>query len=600
MEYPGPFASQDLFDSFAIKFLTANDVGRIAPFCRLINERINKLSHFFWAKEISKIQIPVLDTGVVVKWIIETEDNNLARICYITLNFLCLNNGYNLAKLSKESIEILPPPILYSWLLSTTEKKILGNTTEDLIDALLVNNCNSIDAVKLLIEARAKPENIPEAKCNLEQELTPLGININCESEINEFAFEHQVTRKKMVHRMLDEFPLNRHALATLILQSDPDLFSELFFDIINKLDSKEREEFLRFNRSDIIKKVIKSVGNGKTNLEDFEAIIKFMTARAFTKIFAPLIDLAKYDHAITIIPELLKRHPEWIFHKEYGDVGVNLFEHICEGLTLWKQTHYLNLFFLLKTIISTYPVHDQKQLYGQALKKLFRRPVISDPGLGISSAPSIFDIPEAQRKEIFDMLFNKDQMSSSDVLSKIYGYLVKICISQSHWEEIKSRLIPLKPNFKKIELGGSNRRRHRKPDRNKEISNERLEVLRDMLRFAWAHGGNNGIADKTPTPLHEAVYIGKWQNENISLALVDELIKLKHPLNFRNDRKRTPLHVAIKHNINSVALRLIKAGAKYDIKNMDSQTAKDLALEKNNFFLAIKISKSHQILPKK
>ncbi len=374
------------------------------------------------------------------------------------------------------------------------------------------------------------------------------------------------------------------HLLLELIAQN----YAEIFIEIMGKLPQSVRNEFLKENQGNIISYVIKSCN--KDNLESFEAILKIIPNQYYIERYVPLFKFASSEDAGIIIPKLLLNHPRWIFHR-YGDH--NLFEYICFKLASnkKKQTHYLVLFHLLEEISQNYNDEDKKAIYGCALRELFN---------GLSKNHScFFKLSEEHRCKVYDILFTKHQIKAGfhlldeDALSSIYMAFGKMCPSQAQWEEVKSRLIRLEINNIKIELFGF----HYVSQENKNISFERLEVLRDMIRFAWKHGGKQRIRDGEPSPLHYAVDIQKSKNIKLSLALVDELIKLGHPLDYRSYDGNTPLHCAIECDNYEAALRLIDAGASYEIKNKKGVTPKHLALDKKNLLLLVKMSKSSEIL---
>jgi ankyrin repeat protein len=81
------------------------------------------------------------------------------------------------------------------------------------------------------------------------------------------------------------------------------------------------------------------------------------------------------------------------------------------------------------------------------------------------------------------------------------------------------------------------------------------------------------------------------------STILFDELLKLNHPLDIQDSEGNTPLQFAIIRGQTHLALRLLDAGARFDILNEEKKTVRDLAICKNNFTVLAKMHHFHALL---
>ena len=250
---------------------------------------------------------------------------------------------------------------------------------------------------------------------------------------------------------------------------------------------------------------------------------------------------------------------------------------------------------------LANYSESERNVLYGKALINLF--PSITE-NLFISK------LSETDHEEVYNKLFTKQQIEITvdgrDALQHIWTALPRELASLMHWKVIKEKLLPFNPNFKLKENHGGY-------DVLNEISlrtswflesslhdeqarMQGIEIIKDMIKFAWDRGGFEEITEGKSTPLHECVesYVScKSEYEKIifSPVFVDHLIKLGHPLNIQDSYGNTPLHLAITKNRTEMALCLLDANAKIDIKNKSGQTPKDIALSSNNLILLARMS---------
>ncbi len=390
--------------------------------------------------------------------------------------------------------------------------------------------------------------------------------------------------------------------LTKLISMGDIDLFQE----ILDGMDKNFRREYVISESCYIVDNALLMSIKGCP--EVLEKVNKILPKSAW-KSNNPLIAHAPHSNAMTMIPELYKRNPKSLFYGKSSD----LLECICSRLATEPkmQAHYLELFRLVKGWIAEQSPKVSKIQQAKAIKSFFQS----------IHQRCLFDLPFENRKEIFDFLLTKSAFKIRDdmdenPLGNIYQLFFSTCQPMKHWEEIKARLELLELNFgereKDIETPLHNLEVTYKQIENSmkgsEDPSEYIEVLRDMIKFAWKHNVQEGIYHhiKETSPLHGVVSTDKWDCKNqmerkrgeaISLALTDELITLGHPIDVEDHDGNTPLHIAVTGNNTPVILRLLEGGARYDIINKTHKTAENLANEYLNLKALAKMRGYHMLL---
>jgi ankyrin repeat protein len=182
-----------------------------------------------------------------------------------------------------------------------------------------------------------------------------------------------------------------------------------------------------------------------------------------------------------------------------------------------------------------------------------------------------LFSLSIEERNFILDRLFIQSQIEHPSTLNVIYKSLLIDTPSRSQWEEIKGRLEKLQISVIKdvpcLWLPTNNLSRY---------DDEHLSVLRDIVRFIWRE--KNFLLDgSSNSPLHRAVQCYKDDEKEIgmkiSLAVVEELVALGHPLTVKDKRGQTPLTAAILNDNTSAAIYLLnKTEFHHGKKDLDVQ----------------------------
>ncbi len=386
----------------------------------------------------------------------------------------------------------------------------------------------------------------------------------------------------------------------------------KLFKEIVDALSADSQKQYLSKYANEIASEAINISRDG--NLEILEEIIKILPNEVWAN-QAPLFTLSGEQHAETILNVLYKRHPDWLYHKNAIE-KMNLWAFICVKISSNDklQSHYLNLFHLVNQWISEKPEDEIKNFYGQGLVRLFN--IVN------CNKYCLFDLTVENRRKIFAILFKREVIKITEdtrinILRQIYEVFFKACPTMENWKEMKEVLLPLQLNF-----GERNNHYVKTPLHGIEVTSEQivhsleklkdptelLLMFRDMIRFAYANKVKEGIFPDAmeSSPLHKASLIkdssiltdiGKERGEQISFALVDELINCGHPVDVQDSSGNTPLHHAVKEQNVPAALRLLKANAKYDIKNHFGRTALVLAKDTKNLVLICAMSKYHILI---